>query len=1066
MTKRRSFADVRSPSSTLMMVTTLCSLLATVQLVAIKTEAKLNPVLNINETYPYLMDGKTGKIIQPRDYMEFDNIYSPNDTYRAQQTVQGRNYHLLKAFDFANYFQADYWHYSSEEDLKQSALPVANEFECGQQLNWLEQQIVNSSGTHLFKPGEQHVHLASLVDSFGRPEANTYLGHGYWLGSYYECNRISIDLDKYRAEECANNTSNDDKNCTNPSTTTTTAMKPIMKTRYCIGKAREFDWPEDNYVPRISYKVGLCLPETCQTLSISKHKHQIERLMRFNLPEYLRSRIILDDMYCLPDKRSPIRALSLSAKVFLALIGAWLAALLVATSLYSCLRRHQKDLRHLERQMRTVDLTAPSARLPADHQQSLATTTTTTTTTTTNDDGHTCDQHLKLSIDTASSEEPPADEPEQQKSNLVNYILHQAEQHGASMILSKSAPASPSLLIIRNRQSLVEPSSQNECPTIDSSAQEKQQLENLPEDPRYTHDSQSESSYNSSSSSLSAWLTGSPVLIRALQALSITENVREFQEPPKMLRDPQASQRLRINLNALDAIKCLCCVLVIFGHIVFIHMQHLDVIVHTIELSNEVAPRVLIAFFNFVDTFFIISGMLTAYFIFKRFNKRSFASPLIWLSISLLRLIRLSPVYLLVFWFVKTLSVHLSDGPIWDYGTDKNSIRGLCQNDHWWKSLLYLGNVGTMQPLCILPAWSIILDAQYSLFVPPVLFLIFRHKRIGYLSLLVAIVISTGSMSYQLATQTAVKTSDMSKIRLHVYPLISRFAAEFYNTAWNRLGPVAVGILGGHMLYLYDIGHIRHWPYFMRGAYFKFILMLHVLIFLLPTIGRFTDNPEAPAPLVKTPTAATGTEPDLMLFVLSNATIKPVWSIINTIFLLRLITDLRLHSLMARLMSHNVWHCLGKLCFASYLVHYEIILILCKSRQDGLMDPNWWNIGREFSAAFLISTLVAYLIYILFEAPVNKLFMLNVDKSNLVKNQKLSNQPAIDAAADDDDASRHDINCPPSPSSSSGYNTPNKRNSLAASTSSINNHHHHNYLYECIDQKRPATEKDGLACMA
>lgn len=1013
----------------------------------------VNPVLNIKETFPYLIDrNDSSKIIEPRDYMDFENLYTPSDTYKAQQTIQGRNYYMLKAFDFANYFQSDYWHYSSEEDLRRSALPVANELVCAQQLDWLERQVLNSSDTSLYLPGEQHVQLASLMDSFGRPQASTYLGHGYWLGSYYECLLASIDMDKYETEPSSTHLQNTNNK------TQASASDRIIRTRYCVGKARDKDWPlDDNYVPRISYKVGLCLPETCQTLTVQseRHRRQIERLMQFNMPEHVRRSIKLDDMYCLPDKRSPIREFGLSTKIFLALLGGWLVASLISTALYSCLRRHQKDLRHLERQMRQVDLSAPPTKVaPPNGSATIP-----------------AEQQLQLTIDSTNDDDQTANQ-----NNLVNYIIHQANQHTANL-MSKSAPVSPSLLICGGKPA---PSvDDNQLEIIEQSTGIKR---SAALDDQEQSDSRSVvSSCTSSGSSLSAWLKGSPALIRALQALSITENVREFSQPPKVLRDPRASLRLRINMNALDAIKCLCCILVVFGHIVFIHMQHMTNIVHTIELSHDIAPRVLIAFFNFVDTFFIISGMLTTYFIFKRFNKRSFSNPIIWLTISLFRLIRLSPVYLLVFWFVKTLSVHLGEGPLWDYGTDKNSIKGLCINDHWWKSLLYLGNWGTMQPLCILPAWSIIVDAQYSLLVPPIIFLIFRHKRLGYLGLLIAVIISTGNMSYQLATQTAVKTSDMAKIRLHVYPLISRFAAEFYNTAWNRLGPIAVGILGGHMLYLYDIGHIRRWPFYMRGACFKFVLILHMLIFILPTIGRLTEANSNEGPSASSSKSSqadnsnTG-EPDMLVFILSNATIKPIWSIINTIFLLRLITDLRQHSVLARLASHNIWHCLGKLCFASYLIHYEIILLLLKMRQNDLMEPSWCNIAREFSLAFLISIIVAYFIYVLFEAPINKLIMLNIDKSHLVKNQSTPAPPSGvggavrlptdqggqvmengDDGEDSDETGNFTISDTPTTAASGG-------DGATTNTNTLQSAHQNNYRYQYVHDKR--TKEEQLANMA
>lgn len=866
--------------------------------------------------------------------MDFDNIYTPNETYRLTQTAQGRNYHLIKAFDFANYFQSDYWHYSNREDLLKSAQPVANATKCLQHLAWLEHYL-NQSEKVLFKPGEQHINLMTLVDSFGHPETATYAGHGYWFGSYGECLGVSIDMRQFEREECSGNDAGSSSCLNNNDQKQQQQQQQLhpddkLKFRYCIGKARDVDWPrpeQDSYVPRISYKVGLCLPETCETLSFATHSKQIERLMRLNMPQYMKERIELHDLYCLPDSRSPLRELSLASKVFLALCLVWLLALAAATITYSFYKRQQRDIRDI---LIAEQVAAHSCTGPAPEDALI---------------GHKLESiQAELKLATANGDAKLAS-----CAIVPNCCVEVDNKCNNALANSKL------LLQVQTKALADEPFSL--ANTVVCPVQQRQDVQAELNTP-------TSFTYRSSSASLSNWLNDSPTIIKILQALSIKETAVEFTQPPELLRQPGATKRLRINLNALDAIKCLCCVLVIFGHIVFIHMQHLSNIIHTIELSNEVYPRALVAFFNFVDTFFIISGMLTAYFVFKRFNERSFSNPAVWLYISLMRLLRLSPVYILVLWYIKTLSVHISHGPIWDYGTDKNSIKGLCINDHWWKSILYFGNVGTMQPLCILPAWSIIVDSQYSLVIPPILFVIFKHRRLGYLLLLLATIISTTKMSIQLANQTAVKTSDMSKIRLHVYPLISRFAAEFYNTAWNRIGPVAIGIVGGHLLYKYDTGAIRRWPWFMRGQYFKVVLFLHIVIFLLPLIGRITDDPMST------------NETDTTIFILSNASIKPIWSIINTIFLLRLISDLRSHSFLARLMSHNVWHCLGKLCFTSYLIHYEIILTLLKSRQEGLIDPNWSNALREFSAAFLISTLISYFIYILYEAPINKLITL------------------------------------------------------------------------------------------
>lgn len=865
----------------------------------------INPVLNLNATFPYLINKTSGQVTEPRDYMDFENIYTPNDTYTRQTNAPRKLYHLIKAFDFANYYQTDHWHYSDTEDLRQSALPMANPSLCAIHLDWLEEKL-NSSKTSLFGAGEQKITLMNLVDAFGKPAAETYQGRNQWLGSFEQCKRVSINLAKFEAADPTHWA----HQLSGPGQT--------FRARYCVGKGRDVDWPaNDDYVPKITYKIGLCLPESCETLSIQNRRDQLERLMLFSMPDYIKPRLRLTDLYCLPDERSPVRSLSLSGRIFLSILAIWIVSVVACTLAYSCHKRHRRDLRTILR-LQQVQI--------HDRSASLA-----------------CDYEAQVRPDLAAKLQSQAvclvadgDESQKERSLLKNSWFGRA-QGGIGQL---------------SRRALDLAHKPVELEGLDSSS------------------SSLRSSHPDSQSGTSADLhSNPPTWVRVAKSMSFKENLRDFMKPPAMLRDSGSVKKLRINLNALDAIKCLCCILVIFGHIVFIHMQHLSNIVLTIELSHQIYPRFLIAFFNFVDTFFIISGMLTAYFIFKRFDKHSFSNPKIWLQVILLRLIRLSPVYVLAFWFVKTLSVHLSEGPIWDYGTDKNSNKGLCINDHWWKSILYLGNVDSMQPLCILPAWSIIVDSQYSIIIPPVLFLLMRHKKLGYISLMLAIVVSTLKMSLQLMSQTAVKTSDMAKVRLHVYPLISRFAAEFYNSAWNRIGPVAIGIMGGHLLYLYDIKAIRKWPWYMRGAAFKFALFMHLFICILPTIGRFTDNPESRS------------ETDVTIFVLSNASIKPIWSIINTILLLRLITDLRLSSTVARLMSHNLWHCMGKLCFASYLIHYEIIMFLLKSRPDGLPLPNWSTVLREFSTVFLISTVISYFIYILYESPVNKLSSILLERS-------------------------------------------------------------------------------------
>lgn len=511
--------------------------------------------------FPYLRKSD-GKVVEPKDYFDFDFLYVPNRTYTEGNNIETHSYNLIKAFDYANIFRTDHWNYSNKEDLRLSAQPVANQERCGKQLDWILHQVNDTS--NIFRNGLAATHLSEYLDSFGRPEPSTTFGNPYWLGSYYVCLNTELYMPANSSDSVSNET---------------------LKTRYCIGKVRAHSWPEDNYVPPISYKVGLCLPETCDTSSIELYKSSIEAIMKFNFASFQQNRYYLKDMYCLPDERSPIRKLSSASYIYLSLCLSWFCLIIVGTFIYKC------------------------------HKQ------------------------------------------------IGSNEFHQIDD---------------------NKMDMLNGTGDNQVPTL-----RKRNSVKL------------------------------GIGLSIIKSFSITENLNEFFSTPKYVDN-------RINLNSLDSIKVICTVMIVWGHIVFIYMQHIVVTKKVVTLSSHWLVPILLTFFYLVDSFFVMAGFLISYLVFKKFSKKQLAKPQTWLFFIIMRLVRLSPVYIIVWWFIKTTTVYLGSGPLWDYGTDELSQKGLCIRDHWWKSLLYLGNYDSLQPYCILPAWSIIVDAQFSLLVPPLVWIISR----------------------------------------------------------------------------------------------------------------------------------------------------------------------------------------------------------------------------------------------------------------------------------------------------------------------------------------------------
>lgn len=250
-----------------------------------------------------------------------------------------------------------------------------------------------------------------------------------------------------------------------------------------------------------------------------------------------------------------------------------------------------------------------------------------------------------------------------------------------------------------------------------------------------------------------------------------------------------------------------------------------------------------------------------------------------------------------------------------------------------------------------------------------------RNKTLGYTVLVIGTFVSTINMTRQFVTQSSVNADDMAKVRLHVYPMISRFSAEFYNAMCNRLGSLAIGMIGGHILYEYDTGKIKNWPWWMKGKMYKIVLYLHLIVIILPMISGDRQDSSAKS--------------NKMIFVLVNTTIKPIWCIINTILLLRLVMSANKISIFTRIINHNFWHMVAKLNYSLYLVHYELILYNQSQYIEGLRQPTWIYIIKEFLYILICSMPIAFFIYIVFEAPIYQL--IKIVQSLLLSGKKLKN---------------------------------------------------------------------------
>ena len=255
---------------------------------------------HLEDRYSYLKLAN-GSYIGPKDYFNFSQVFEPSDEYLANVNVEQLLFQELKAMEITSSIATmDQWHYSSEREESASAGPKANGRKCLRDLAYIKRELdlASNNSTRLFTKGIKNIQFLRYIDSWGRPLSETYYGNSYWPGSYRGCKTTQLPIDGDES----------------------------MKFRFCWAKLRAKSWPEvDEMVPKTSFRVGVCLPETCDTKTANEHKQTVAKIMKFNFSPLHWDRFNqIIDILCIP--ASPV-SWPREAKIFLSTVVAWLSLL-------------------------------------------------------------------------------------------------------------------------------------------------------------------------------------------------------------------------------------------------------------------------------------------------------------------------------------------------------------------------------------------------------------------------------------------------------------------------------------------------------------------------------------------------------------------------------------------------------------------------------------------------------------------------------------------------------------------------------------------------------------------
>jgi hypothetical protein len=195
----------------------------------------------------------------------------------------------------------------------------------------------------------------------------------------------------------------------------------------------------------------------------------------------------------------------------------------------------------------------------------------------------------------------------------------------------------------------------------------------------------------------------------------------------------------------INGIRVLSLFWVIIGHSLTFGLLYSSNVVDVLNWTRNIAFQLIINAVLSVDTFFVISGFLTAILFVRQVKKEKKISFHLMFLYYIHRYIRLTPTLLLMILVSINLTPYFGYGPI--YPSQQGFETTGCRTQYWWTSILYIGNIVKPDDNCLNIAWYLHNDMQFHWIAPLSLipFAIGR-KSISYFITTLFVFIGIGSI--------------------------------------------------------------------------------------------------------------------------------------------------------------------------------------------------------------------------------------------------------------------------------------------------------------------------------
>ncbi|XP_023232400.1 nose resistant to fluoxetine protein 6-like [Centruroides sculpturatus] len=395
------------------------------------------------------------------------------------------------------------------------------------------------------------------------------------------------------------------------------------------------------------------------------------------------------------------------------------------------------------------------------------------------------------------------------------------------------------------------------------------------------------------------------------------------------------------NLGVINGLRCLTMTWIVLIHTYgFINRYAMARLQEMKNSLDEIPFQIISNSWLSVDTFFLIGGVVVTHSTLKSMDKTNGSLNVIRHAVR--RYWRLTPPVAAALGFILLFPL-FGSGPAWPEEIIGEANK--CKK-RWWGPLFGVNTWVNKNDMCMYHTWYVSADIHYYLAAPFILIPLYKWKTLG----LILIILFTLASMVTTAVITALH--DYYPTILYLLPdedFTIEMLDQVYSKPYTHVGSYCAGMLIGYLI-------LRHRDHKLKPIYQ-----------LLGWIAAIACNFGI---LFGTYNWSRGYLPDTATAVIYAAVHRTGWAL--TVGWLVFICATGHGGILNRFMSWKPFLPLSRLCYCVYLIHFLALNLRNGFRRQRFFFSHF-DFVYEFFGNLLMSTIMAVVAYLAFEAPFSAL---------------------------------------------------------------------------------------------